>query len=416
VSARWARPWFAVTAICAAAGIALSAYTAVQTPGHFHSAVARGFNTFAFLTVLSNLIVGATTLLLAIKPDLKSAIFRAFRLTGLVAITVTGIVYHVALADFFEVAGIHKFGNQLVHTVVPLLAVIGWVAFGPRRLTSVRIAWLSLLFPVCWLAFTLSRGAVTHWYPYPFLDVARLGYLRAMLNSFWMLLLLLSLAAGATVADRRLGGGVHETAPAAAARPRAKSGSPVIGVMAASAVGAAVAGSVMAVINLETPLVVSTFGLAVVIAGFLFAAIRWTHLAQKDAEDSAESQSAATLASTSDDASATRTPSAVEGSGRQLSPAMTAATSLAIQVQGVVLGLVFAFSHQDSTTVKVGAISLGLGVVVGLLLYSLAAIDISGRRTQAVAVLLFNLTLWTLAYGLLCIVAAFVTQQPATTS
>ena len=88
----------------------------------FHSAVARGFNTFAFFTILSNLIVGATTLLLASKPDLNSAIFKTFRLTGLVAITVTGIVYHVALADIFELAGVHQFGNQLVHTVVPLLA------------------------------------------------------------------------------------------------------------------------------------------------------------------------------------------------------------------------------------------------------------------------------------------------------
>jgi hypothetical protein len=51
-----------------------------------------------------------------------------------------------------------------------------------------------------------------------------------------------------------------------------------------------------------------------------------------------------------------------------------------------------------------------------LLLYSLAAVDVSGPRTQAVALLLFNLTLWTLAYGLLCIVAAFVAQQPPTTS
>jgi hypothetical protein len=51
----------------------------------FHSAVARGFNTFAFFTILSNLIVGATTLLLAIKPDLNSAIFKTFRLLGLAA-------------------------------------------------------------------------------------------------------------------------------------------------------------------------------------------------------------------------------------------------------------------------------------------------------------------------------------------
>jgi hypothetical protein len=207
--ARWARPWFTVTVLCAVAGIALSVYTATQTPGHFHSAVARAFNTFAFFTVLSNLIVAATALLLALRQDRTTAVFKTFRLIGLVAITITGIVYHVALSS------IHQLGNQLVHTIVPLLAVIGWVAFGPRGLTSARIAGLSLLFPACWLAFTLIRGAVIHWYPYPFLDVTTIGYGKAVLNSFWVLLLLLGVAAGATALDSRLGRTPSAPAPAA---------------------------------------------------------------------------------------------------------------------------------------------------------------------------------------------------------
>jgi len=87
---------------------------------------------------------------------------------------------------------------------VPLLAVIGWVAFGPRGLTSARIAKLSLLFPLAWLAFTLIRGAVIHWYPYPFIDVTSIGYGKALLNCFWVTLLLLGLAAGASALDSRL--------------------------------------------------------------------------------------------------------------------------------------------------------------------------------------------------------------------
>lgn len=77
---------------------------------------------------------------------------------------------------------------------MPLLAVIGWVAFGPRGLTSARIAKLSLLFPLAWLAFTLIRGAVIHWYPYPFIDVTSIGYGKAVLNCFWVTLLLLGLS------------------------------------------------------------------------------------------------------------------------------------------------------------------------------------------------------------------------------
>jgi hypothetical protein len=64
-----------------------------------------------------------------------------------------------------------------VYTVVPILTVTGWLMFGPRGLTSARVAWLSVLFPVCWLVFTL-----------------------------WVSLLLSGLAAAAVAADRRLPG------------------------------------------------------------------------------------------------------------------------------------------------------------------------------------------------------------------
>jgi hypothetical protein len=204
MSPRWARLWFGVTAACVIGGVAISVYSAVVGSGHFRSGVERGFNTFAFFTVQSNLIVGATTLLLAVSPHRNSTVFRVFRLIGVVAITVTGVVYHVALSGILELDGVHQLGNQLVHTVVPVLAVVGWLLFGPRGLTSARVVWLSLLFPLAWLAFTLVRGSFVHWYPYPFIDVTKLGYGKVALNCVWVALLLLGLAAGATVVDRRL--------------------------------------------------------------------------------------------------------------------------------------------------------------------------------------------------------------------
>ena len=148
------------------------------------------------------------------KLDRSSTVFRTFRLIGLVAITITGIVYHVALASLLDLEGWHQLGDQLVHTVVPALAVVGWLMFGPRRLTSARIAWLSVLFPFCWIALTLIRGAVIDWYPYPFIDVTKLGYGKVILNCVWISLLLFGLAAGATAIDPRLGRGPAAPEPA----------------------------------------------------------------------------------------------------------------------------------------------------------------------------------------------------------
>ena len=201
-AATWARLWFALTALCVVGGVAISVFTAAHNhAGHFHTPAERAFNTFAFFTVDSNLTVGVTVLLLALEPDRSSPLFATFRLIGVVAITVTWLVYHVALADLL---GFDQPGNQLVHTVVPILAVVGWLMFGPRRLTSARIALWSLIFPVAWLGFTLIRGAFVHWYPYPFIDVTTLGFGGTLLNCLWVSVLLLGLAAGATKVDRVL--------------------------------------------------------------------------------------------------------------------------------------------------------------------------------------------------------------------
>ena len=208
MSARWARPWFAATAACAVVGVIISVFTSRNnTGGFFADPTARAFNTFAFFTVQSNLIVAATTLLLAIRLVRRSMAFRTARLIGLVCITVTGVVYHVALASLLDLESWDLVGDQLVHTVVPIMTVVGWLAFGPRGQLSKRVAWLSLTFPVAWLAFTLIRGAAVGFYPYPFIDVTRLGYARTAVNCVWVSLLLLGLAGAATAIDDRLSRG-----------------------------------------------------------------------------------------------------------------------------------------------------------------------------------------------------------------
>jgi len=180
--------------------------TAAATGGFFPTPAGRVLNLFAFFTIDSNVIVGVTSLLLALRPGRTSTTFSVARMTGLVAITITGIVYHVALRGLFDLDSWALAADMILHTVVPILAVIGWISFGPGGLTSRRIAVLSLVFPVAWLAFTLIRGAAIGWYPYPFIDVLKIGYVKAVINAVWVALLFLGIAAGATALDRRLPG------------------------------------------------------------------------------------------------------------------------------------------------------------------------------------------------------------------
>ena len=200
-----ARVWFGLTALAAITGVVIQLFvTASLTTGFFRTSTTRTLNVLLFFTIQSNIIVGVTCLLLAIEPSRSSLAFKTWRLTGVVAITITGLVYHTVLARLFDLESWALVADNLIHTVVPVLAVLGWLLFGPRRQTSRTVVRLSVLFPVAWLVFTLIRGAIVHFYPYPFVDVSRFGYVRVLINCVWVAVLYLGIATGAAALDRRL--------------------------------------------------------------------------------------------------------------------------------------------------------------------------------------------------------------------
>jgi hypothetical protein len=123
-------------------------------------------------------------------------------LDGLLGITITGLVYVVVLRPLGHPTGIAAWVNAGLHYVAPPLAVLGWLLFGPRPRISVRVIALSLIWPVAWVVYTLVRGAITGWFPYPFLNVDELGMSVVLRNLGFVLLLAAVLLALLTVADR----------------------------------------------------------------------------------------------------------------------------------------------------------------------------------------------------------------------
>jgi hypothetical protein len=199
------RIWFGLTAAAVCAGVLIQVLvSAANEQGLFPTAGGRVFNVFCYFTIQSNLVVGVTSLMLALRPARDSELFRVFRLTGLVAITVTFIVFHTALSDLVDLQGWAKVADQILHTVVPALAVATWLRFGPRGLADVRSALLAFVPPLLWLVFTLIRGEMIDFYPYPFIDVNDLGYAHVIAHTALIALLFLALAMGAFALDRRL--------------------------------------------------------------------------------------------------------------------------------------------------------------------------------------------------------------------
>ena len=60
--------------------------------------------------------------------------------------------------------------NILLHYIAPVYMLVDWILFPPYvRLKYIRSLWW-LVFPLGYVVYSLVRGLLVDWYPYPFLD------------------------------------------------------------------------------------------------------------------------------------------------------------------------------------------------------------------------------------------------------
>lgn len=159
---------------------------------------------FTYFTIQSNLLALTMATSLLLSPYRDGGLWRALRVASVVGMTVTFVVYLVALAPILDLSGIPWWTDVGFHIVAPTLTVVGWLLFGPwPRFDLATVAWF-VLWPVCWLVYVLLLGAASGWYPYPFLDADARGYPHALLNCLLVAVLLLGVAGLCLAIDRRL--------------------------------------------------------------------------------------------------------------------------------------------------------------------------------------------------------------------
>lgn len=149
---------------------------------------------FLFFTVLSNLLAAAVFLeggrrQLSGQPPVSDL----WRGAAVVFMTVTFIVFAVLLRDLQEQLQTNVvWVDSVLHRIMPVAVMADWLIeppHGPIGFRRALVPWL--VPPVAWTAFTLVRGAVDGWYPYPFLDPANGGYGTVALYAVGILVLFL---------------------------------------------------------------------------------------------------------------------------------------------------------------------------------------------------------------------------------
>jgi hypothetical protein len=65
---------------------------------------------------------------------------------------------------------------------MPPLFVLDWALFVDKRGLSWKLSLHSFALPAVYLVWTALHGAFTGFYPYPFLNVNRIGYEQSLMN------------------------------------------------------------------------------------------------------------------------------------------------------------------------------------------------------------------------------------------
>jgi hypothetical protein len=176
-----ARAWHALTAAVAALALGLQLVLVIDggrvlEETHPPTMTLRLVRLVAYFTIQSNLLVLLSTLFLARDAAYDGPRWRVLRSAAVLGITVTGLVHWFLLRPLLHLHGADHVADQLLHLVVPILAIVGWLVCGPRP----RMSWPSSLrataWPLGWLAVILVEGGATGWYPYPFLDHRQHGW------------------------------------------------------------------------------------------------------------------------------------------------------------------------------------------------------------------------------------------------
>ncbi|MEU5524222.1 Pr6Pr family membrane protein [Streptomyces sp. NPDC047860] len=123
----------------------------------------------------------------------------------LLYVTMAALAHHVLLADTtprFAMADgpagpawLEPLAAHTLYTVLPVAALLDWLLLSPPARTHLRQAATWLLYPLAYLAFTLTRGELLPGSPtYPFLDVVRHGYKNVLANALLLGLAFYALA------------------------------------------------------------------------------------------------------------------------------------------------------------------------------------------------------------------------------
>lgn len=142
----------------------------------FNASAARAtinpFNFFGYFTIQSNIafiVILAITAIVGFTGRSQSRSLVLARGCIATYMIIVGVVYNTLLTTV-DVNVYVPWANDVVHTVLPIYALVDWILFGDRPALAWRRYWVVLVYPIVWLVVVLIRVGTDGMSFYPFLN------------------------------------------------------------------------------------------------------------------------------------------------------------------------------------------------------------------------------------------------------
>lgn len=133
---------------------------------------------FSYFTILSNILALILFLYLSLSFSQKNKKLQhnvdIFRGAVTLYMSITGIVYWSLLRNNPNLAA-YPWINIVAHGVMPIVVFCDWVIAPPVTKLRMQTVGLWLTFPLLYVAYSLIRGSLMGWYPYFFVNPAKVG-------------------------------------------------------------------------------------------------------------------------------------------------------------------------------------------------------------------------------------------------
>jgi hypothetical protein len=166
----------ALVALICWAGLAIQF---AATFSNQHDVVTTLWILLRFFTVLTNVALAIIMTWVAIGRRIS-----AFLLGGItLAILLVGVVYMTLLRGLLDLSGGALLADTLLHKVSPIAMALWWLLFAPRaKLKRSEPIWWAA-YPLAYFVYALIRGHYEGKYPYPFMDLGKLGPVQTAINA-----------------------------------------------------------------------------------------------------------------------------------------------------------------------------------------------------------------------------------------